>query len=285
MQLSEASEAFGEALRDARSLTPPRPAEEALIVHCPRAEAPAYQLYLGYTHSGRRAAVASCLEVAVHLAPYRSLEYMIVYSIGGRDHHLIHLAEASRLLEAEIIVYAPQAHPLYEEKLSELGTERILVKSRHPLMAMTLASLLWGPELLGARAERLKQEIGELEDAPTWVAETLGDAIERASRLEGIDMILYTPATRPAAYYLREALYRKIGYMVPVAPLEELSLAPRGSRGISIYTSVEEHGYREALLSARMRGVELVELRLNTDPVTANIYAMIASAMITGLMP
>ncbi len=46
--------------------------------------------------------------------------------------------------------------------------------------------------------------------------------------------------------------------------------------------SVEEPSYRDVLLSARVRGLKLHVININTDPVTAGIYSVIAAALIAG---
>ncbi len=278
MQSSSVKEAFREALREARSSERPRLSGEVIVAASPGAEPPARVLYLGVLHSGSRSVYTRPSEAALHFMPYRDFDAtLVVFTLDPKDTRALHAVEAAVNLGVSAYVVAPRLHPAYEERLRELGSGYVRIESRSPLLAMTLAALHWVPDMQGFRRERFRAEVESLDDAAEWVEENYGRELEEAREAVsggGGLAAYYTPTGYAGARYLSLALGTR------TAPLEE---APKiGSPGVAFMASVEEPSYRDVLLSARVRGLKLHVININTDPVTAGIYSVIAAALIAG---
>lgn len=265
--------AFKTALAAAKSLGEPRLGGEVLVAYTGPAEAPARILYTALTHSGARTLLAPAVEAARHIAPYRDLDTVIVYSHTGRDPRSLALAETATLLGAgKVYLVAPPLHPAYRERAESLGVEVIeLPGEAPPLLTMALASLHWAPRQMGGRAARLEAELEELHTALEWVSEALGPS----PGYRGLQPY-YTPAAKPGA----------IIHCLPQGcvprPLEDLLAQPRGSNGLAYITTVEEQDYRDVLSSHTARGLRLETIRINTDPITAGLYSMLAAMLVQG---
>jgi hypothetical protein len=272
MPSSSLAEALRRVQEEASRLPPPRleGAEEVVVAGCPGGEAGALVFYLALRHSGLRASRADCIEAAVHMLPYtEGGEAVVAFSGGGRDTHLLHLASAAAALEVELAAYGPPLHPAYADQFAEYGFTYTPVAGPEPPLTLMVASILWSPKPWGPRRERLAREIGSLPEAAEWAWSALSGAVDALAG--GVEVIAYTPSTEAGAVYaLGKGLARSL------APLHAIG-SLRGSRVLAAYTSVEEHAYRQALLAARMRGVEVAEARINTDPLTAPLYLALAA--------
>lgn len=286
MQSSRLSAWLGEALGEAGILSLPRlPEEDPVIVYTPGAEPPAYQLYLGYLHAGRRTVVASAVEASLHIVPYREdVPAVVVFTAGGKDSLAVMASEQASTIGVRTILVGPELHPAYEEKVGMLGCERVTVRGRHPIMAATIASLKWSPRPLGARASRLEDEIASLASAAEWVLERFRDTVEALSQ-EDPEAVYYSPAMAPAAFYLARLASKRMGVPPYVVPLQYLGEARRGAGVVVMLTELERFAARERLMTARVRGVRYVEVSINTDPITAGVYGMLLSAAAYQDMP
>ena len=264
--------AYAEALSAARLLPRPRLGDDTIVVHGRGGLAAAYTLFLALAHSGARAVLLRPLEAAVHVLPYRETGPLVIYTRDPRDLRSLNAAMAGVHLGLEVYLVAPPLHEALEEQLESLGVERIRVPpAAPPLLTMVLASLHWAPKMMGAREERLRREIGELDTALDW----LRDSQARALAGEPPSLVLYTPAALPGAAYHAEAVGGE------ARPLEEaLGLGP-GSRAVAYTVGVERHGYKDIILRARTSRVELVEVPIDTDPVTATVYSVLAAMLLT----
>ncbi|MEB2836053.1 MAG: hypothetical protein GSR80_000065 [Desulfurococcales archaeon] len=266
MQSSRARDLVEKALEAAARLEAPRleGASEVVIASCPGSEAYGGEYYLALRHSGVRALHVPCIEAAVHVLPYSSGgEVVVAFSAGGRDSYLMHLANAAAALGLSVSAYGPPLHPAYSDSLAELGVEYHSVEDRSGL-ALLIAPLMWSPKPWEARRVRLEEELRGLPDAIYWVRENYSSTIEILESGEA-EYAAYTPTTEPG---VRLVTRYHNARLVPLSSLERL----RGSRIVAFYASVEEHAYKQALLSAKLRGVKIAEARLNTDPLTAPLY-------------
>ena len=275
MPSSSLSEAYKEALEEARRLKGPRVGDGSLIASSGPAEAAGLTLYMASLHAGARTSYSTTAEAAVHVIPYRhDIEGVIVFTADPKDSRVLGLAEAGSAMELEIVVVGPEMHGAYEARLEELGVERVIVEGAAPLLSMMIAALHWAPRMMGQREERYRRELEELGSAMEWASERYGDSIGRASRAPH-KTVYYTPSTRPSAVY-----YKALNPGSRAAPLEEAPSA--GDGGVVFMASVEEPLYRDVLLACRVRGVRLEEFKINTDPVTAPVYAAIIASLLAG---
>lgn len=273
MQLSEVEECYLRALRDAIQLPGVFVEEGALIVYTRGSEPPAYTLYIASLHAGLKTRIASAVEASVHLLPYRDVSSTIVFTLNPRDSRALNTAITASLLGAKTTLVTPQPHEAFEERARAHGVEIVKITSKHPLLAMSIAALRWIPKLMGFREGRVREEISSLQTALTWVYERYKEIIERGSVY---DLVAYTPATRPGAYYY----CRAVECTEPI-PMDALSELPQGARVLALETTAEEHAYKDVLVNARMRGVNVDIVSLNTDPVTATLYSILVALALT----
>ncbi len=271
----EIERAYSEALSAAHGLERPKLGDDPVIAYGRRAKPAAYTLFLAYSHAGLRATLAPATLASVHIMPYRETGPLIIYALDPKDLRALNAAMAATHLGLHVYDVAPPMHEAVEEQLDHLGVERIrLPKQAPPLLTMVLASLLWAPPMMGARRERVRAEVEALESALEWVARSLHGQLEAARSLAGARPA-YTPTTLPGAYYHAVASGRD-----PL-PLEEAE-PRRGEEIVAYVAGVERHDYRDTLLYARVRGAKIVEVPVNTDPVTATVYSTLAALLITG---
>lgn len=272
MQPSSIEEAYNRALKASQSLPHPTMQGEVLIAHSGWGEPAARILYTGITHSGGRAVIASSVEASKHILPYRSLDTLIAFTASPRDPRSIILLESASLLGVErITLVSPPLHPAYREKAEEAATQVIEVPQKAPpLLTEALAALEWTPRQLGAREDRIRTEITHLDTALQWVEEYISPGEEYSGYHPA-----YTPAAKPGALY-----HCYITGCTPV-PLEDALEYPRGYKLLAYMTSVEEQDYRDILAGARPRGLEIKEIMINTDPITAGLYSILAAILVT----
>jgi hypothetical protein len=256
-----------------------------VIVYTPGAEPPAHQLYLAYLHAGRRAVLATAVEAALHVLPYREdVSGVVVFTSGGKDSLAVIASEQAATIGLDTFLVGPALHPAYEEKAELVGAERVVVKGKHPIMATTIAALKWSPSPLGARAARLDEEVADLASAADWVLERFKAEIEALAEAPP-EAVYYTPATAPAAFYLAGLASKRTGNRPYTAPLQYLGDARRGVQTVAMLTELERFAARERLMTARIRGVKFVEISVNTDPITAGLYGMLLAAAAYQDMP
>lgn len=274
MQSSSIEAVINEALRQASTLSHVSLEGEVIITYTWRAEPAAYTLYLTLLHAGRNALLAHTSLASVHILPYREVDRVVAFSIDERDARTVNLAMASSALGIEAVVVGPSLHPAVEETLSSLGVERIIVKSPAPLLTMMAATLYWRPKLMGAREERVKAEVEALDSAVEWVSNRYSRELESLAG-KNYESIYYSPTLEAGARY-----YSILTGSTP-KPLDEVSTAKGPLETAAFIAGVDEHNYKDLILSSSLRGVKLNKIVVDTDPVTANIYASILSALAT----
>ncbi len=283
MRSSDFSGEFEEALGEASSLPRPELEGEVIVAASTGAEAAAAILYLGVLHSGRRSVLVKPSEAALHFMPYRDFSAtLIVFTRHPRDTRALHAVEASSTLGARTYLVASGFHEAYESRALELGADVIRVSPGRSLLTMSLAALMWVPRLYGVREERFRSEIEALASAPEWVSKRYSKEISEGKEVvaEGDFAVYYTPTGMPGAYYLCEALDSACN----PAPVDRLASAKRKTRAkpIIYMAGLEEPTYRDLLLTLKVGGLDPLVINVNTDPITAGVYMILASAMIAG---
>lgn len=245
---------------------------EVLITYTWRAKPAALTLYFSLIHSGRKPFLAHSALASVHIIPYRDVYRIIAFTAEEKDARTVNLAMASSSLGIETVVVGPRMHPAIEETLDSLGSERIVVSGRSPLLTMMAASLYWRPRLMGAREERVSSEISHIESAVDWVRDRYNKEITAISR-DSFDEVYHTPSIEAGA------IYHSFLAGSRVYPLDNLAIA-RGPRKILVFVAgVDEHNYKDILLASSLKGVKLLKVLIDTDPVTLNIYSAMLSAL------
>ncbi len=255
-----------------------------IVVYSTDSYPPAHSLYISLLHSGKRVILASAVEASVHILPYReNVNGIITFVYRKKDPSIINLAQVSSLLDIKLKVYGPSLHPAYEEKLESLGIERIEICSKSPLITLSMASLFWTYGLLPkARKDRLKNELDELGKALYWLEERYENELNELDELGKIDAVLYTFSTRSGAEYLRLLLNDISGYSPIILPFNEINVLRSESKVLTFMSSVEEHFYPSIRLEAQIKNIKQIVVKFNTDPLTASIYSMLFSSLVTG---
>ncbi len=273
---NELEKIYHQALSHAKTLPELEIGEETIIVSTTRAIPAAKTLFTGILHSGKTAIFSMPTEAMYHLIPYRETGNLIVYYMEPRSLRIVGIAESAGLLGLETTFIGPRMHPAVRERVEQQGAQIIEVTNQYPLLTMSIYSLLRVPRLLGARDERFRAEIDELDSALAWVNEWIQPIFNKIDA-EGNRLnlqIFYTPITEPGAYY-----YYNITGVYP-RPLDTLD--PAREKGLVMISSVEELTYKDILVQYSMRYGTASVVRIDTDPVTASLYSILATIMLTG---
>ncbi len=275
----ELERVYHEALSTARTLPRIEPGEDAVIASTLKALPAARILYNAYLQGGHRALLVEPTEASLGVISYRETGEILIYQADSRSLRVVNLAEAAGLLGLHVTVIGPEVHPAVRERLEYSGADIVEVGGPAPLLSMAAYSLYIAPRLLGAREQRYREELGHLDSALEWVREKLGgslQALQAAFRLQPY----YTPLTYSGALY--QCLAARCG--IP-APLEALQVVGRGSYsgGLVYVTGVEEHDYKDILLSIGLHAHgRLHKILIDTDPVTAGFYSILAALLTVG---
>ncbi|MCE4619593.1 MAG: hypothetical protein F7C33_01060 [Desulfurococcales archaeon] len=277
MQSSKNLEAtFKNAIRIAKSLPQPEIGDDTIIAYSSGGKPPALNLYIALIQAGARATIAPASLVATSILPYRETGTVIAFSNSGRDARAINLLMAASSLGVKAYLVAPPLHPAVEDLVASLEAETITVESEATLLTMMIATLHWRPQLMGAREQRIQEEIEALPEAWEWIQERYSDVLG-AAQDDVPARAYYSPLMEAAAQYHTLASGK------PSYELEDsLLIEARGERPLLFLSSVEAYNYKDILLGLAMRGVRPLRVEVNTDPVTANIYASIIAGIISG---
>ena len=268
--------AYQDALSKARGLPRPRVGDDTLIASGLDSLPAARILYTACLHAGIRCTLAEPTFLAMSLIPYRETGGIVLFARDPRSLRVVALSEAAGILGLDVVVVGPEMHPAVEERLEASGVERITVPEPS-LLVMSIAAALWSPRMMGAREPRLRRELEELPTALGWVrdsvvrgaAEGLGERIARPP--------MYTPVAAPGAFY--HCLALSCGLPIP---LEAARLLGGLSGGLVYASSIEIQVYKDLLMGPRAPARGSRVLLINSDPVTAGLYSVLAAMIITG---
>ncbi|WP_048191962.1 hypothetical protein [Pyrolobus fumarii] len=223
--------------------------------------------------------------LAFHILAYRRSkkdEYGIasdttIYAfVGpGGENQLVFIRDAALHTGAALVVITPKLPPIIEERL---GPEPLLVEppGPYPLSASILAARLAAGlvEKLAERNVRVERVTGEARDLRSVVRELVekhGADASRVLECKGSCATVYTPTLKGPAM-----LASRINGSRPLSVQEMLALIAAGTNFDKVslmYTTTDEDVVREVRFKSMTSGASLAELRLQTDPVTAPLYA------------
>jgi len=268
--------AFREAIEIAKSLPKAEIGDDTIIAYSGGGKPPALNLYIALIQAGARATIAPASLAASSILPYRETGTVIVFTNSGRDARAVNLLMAASSLGVKAYLVSPPLHPAVEDLVASLEAETITVEAEATLLTMMIATLHWRPQLMGAREQRIREEIEALPEAWEWVQERYSDVLNTARK--SVPARTYYSSLLEAA-----ARYHTLASGRPSYELEDsLLIEARGERPLLYVSSVEAHNYKDILLGLTMKGVRPLKVEVNTDPVTANIYASIIAGIISG---
>jgi len=274
---SETRSRILKALSAARSLPRPELPNDVLIVSSPDAVAAAKVLYVGLLSAGSRASLVGPTEASVLIMPYREFPKVVIYALSHKDNRAVRAVEEAAILGSDVYFVAPPIHEVLEARISRYeNVRRVEVPPEAPLMTMIFASVIWSPKPLGTRASRVQAELEALDGAVEWAEESYRDLIAEVSALQGFSAF-YTPSVEPGARYLCQAS----GACHGALPLEELQRLS-GDVAVMMETTAESHDYMDLELLAGSRGLRLIKVLFNTDPLTAGVYSALFGALASG---
>ena len=277
MQSSRSLEkAFKEAIKVAERLPRPEIGDDAIIAYSGGGKPSALTLYIALIQAGARATLTPASLAATSILPYRETGAVIVYTDSGRDVRAVNLLMAASSLGVKAYLISPPLHPAVEDLVASLEANTITVEAEATLLTMMIAALHWRPQLMGAREQRIREELEVLPDALGWVQERYSDVLS-AAQGNIPARAYYSPLMEAAARY-----YTLISGKPSYELEESLLIEARGEKPLLFVSSVEAHNYKDILLGLSMKGVRPLKIEVNTDPVTANIYASILAGVISG---
>lgn len=201
------------------------------------------------------------------LLPYisESLDLVIVYGGLGAESCILRISTTLRLVGPERgVIIASKIAP---NTLSRIPVETVVIDHHAYRASMIHGNLRIGVEL-GSSNPRISRLENELILTPHLVS----DIVERYRDVEekvrdGDTVIVFTESMRSVAEELAERGYQCLD-------IEIARLRPPRSAVLIVYSSTEDHSVNETVLTMIRGGVgEVSRLRLNTDPLSAPLYA------------
>ena len=275
-----ARRAAEEAAREAR--------ERIVIAYASLGEVAAWTAYWVLREVAPQAPVEiySADALAFHVLAYRrsrreewsvaSDTTVYLFAGPGGENQAVFVRDAAVNTGAGLVVVAAGLPPVIEERL---GEEPLLVT---PPGVYTLSSTIFAARLAAllverlaernVRVERVSEETGSVAPVVDELLERHGDEARRVFGCKGC-VYAHTATLRgPAALASLLNGGRRMEVQEALA-----AVAAGGLHGPLrlIYTEADEDAVRELRFKALMAGVDVAELRLRTDPVTAPIYATI----------
>ncbi len=200
--------------------------------------------------------------------PYvsESLDLLIVFASRGAENCLLRICNALRLVGVEkSVIVVPKLIP---EVRQRLGIEILEIEPRVYRTSVIHANLRIAVAIGGSQPR-----IARIEDEIPITPQLVEDVGERykeiAKQLKNREItIVYTESMRSVAEELAERGYRCLDIeMARIAVPQNI---------VVVHTSIEDQSVNELMLAALRKGVTLrnvARLRLNTDPLTAPLYA------------
>ncbi len=252
-----------------------------MVVYSINTYPPAHQFYLSASHSGINIHMTDPIQASLHILPYKEdVKGIVAFVAESRDNYIINLAQASYSLNVPLRLYGPPMHPAYEEKLDELDVDRIVIEYKAPIFLMTLASLFWLLKRLPeARKSRLSKEMEIFMESASWLRERYNTEL-LSVKSRKFEYVIASFSTLSGAHYLR-TIAKKLGMNIPnLLKLDEIDFVKKGSSILVYMTTTEERNYPNIRLLSQLKELSPIIVNFNTDPLTANIYSMLFSAMI-----
>ena len=275
-----ARRAAEEAAREAR--------ERIVIAYASLGEVAAWTAYWVLREVAPQAPVEiySADALAFHVLAYRrsrreewsvASDTTVYLFVGpGGENQAVFVRDAAVNTGAGLVIVASSLPPVIEERL---GEEPLLVT---PPGVYTLSSTIFAARLAAllverlaernVRVERVSEETGSVAPVVDELLEKHGDEARRVFNCKGC-IYTHTATLRgPAALASLLSGGRRVDVQEALAAVAAGRL--EGSLRI-MYTEADEDAIRELRFRALMAGVDVAELRLRTDPVTAPVYATI----------
>jgi hypothetical protein len=277
MQYNELKRDLIKAIEVARSLKKPSLDNNVLIISDYISRTAGKILYIGLLSSGKKVTILTPTESVEYSLPYyEHFNNVIIFSSNSKDFRSVHAAEVSRLMDVEVSFVSPRMEDTLEERLEYLNVNRIIVNSKTPIITNSIASLLWVPEDLGDRYERIKREIDDLENSYEWLVSKYGSIIEKMKNFNEEFVMFYTPSTEAGAIYC----YNVIQNCIYISPIELLNNRIK-YRKYLMTSTVDSSDLKDLILMLKMNYSNNEVIEFNTDPITTGLYSMLFISLIS----
>ncbi len=227
--------------------------------------------------------------VAYHEPPGRQL--LFIFSEPGAESATLRSISTAQLMGAKVIAITPPLPPTAQQYIDEERTIAVEVSSQRPSIVFLALAAGIAVELakrfskVRVRVERVQREYVDLASALEWVSQHYGQSIEELrDSLRGGCALYCSPTLVGACSFIAQRAAEK-GFGRPmVLPLTSITpdiLAGTAPRNVvAVSTGAESDLGRAASMRARMTGRRLVELTINTDPLTAPLYASLIAELL-----
>ena len=258
---------------------------EPIITFAGKGAIPALVFYWAYQILASKPTVMLEVDAATfHLLPYGEGYKLIHFASTGKDSSLVRIADAAKFTNSQLVVISPEIHKMLTQKLKHA---RIFeVPSNLELTVATSILALksgYGLAVLHSkrsdeRIKRLESEISDLAGVVEEVIRSYEDKVLDAYKAltSSLDLVVtYTPTMESSARYLAETAYSAFGKIIPILPISSvIDKVSGGSVIIAFTTGVEDDSVKELRYKCLTSMCKLIEFRVNTDPVTAQIYGL-----------
>ncbi len=240
-----------------------------------------------YVLSPNKNIISGCIDtVTYHIAPYTEDTRVILFAEKGVENSVIRLVDTVYYTGNKLLIISPPPAEYIRKRLKNTilieapGEDTILAETLLAVRAGYSVALKYkGREDRELRFNRLRIEVADfssiIDELKTIYSIEL-DTIKTS--IEHIDLITYTPTMEPVAHRLQALIASKTGNPPPIVDitralrlLEDLKIKTM----LLFSTSVEEYSVRELLFRSRAKRIEVIELKIKTDPLTAPVYGLL----------
>ena len=253
------------------------------IAFCDEAIGAAHLYYWGLRLASWRddVVLGDCVTIASEVLPYSdSYRSLVIFSLDPGDPAILYAYDTANLSGLDVFIVSPRLPPVLEDRVELAWILQLPGKA--PLFESSIASLFWSSEHSpeGVRVSRLKDEIENLSSSVEGLLEAYSDVTGKLKETIGIGLpVAASPMMIPSlvSHSILDSSIRPIPYWA----LPSLAKRGRMNNLIFYYTSVEESFYKRILFNLRTK-YNTIEIRFNTDPLTAPIYGMIVQGSVFG---
>ncbi len=256
-----------------------------------------FQFYYILRTIGFKISIATPEEVAYYIAPYTGVWSGQISTLIFADKPssmIIRVTDSVKLSGNKVaLISATSLPPLIASKVEDVRLVTLDNNLQLPVFAtIAAATIALKPSTSNGVSNRLKRVIEEAKtigEVAAEVVEKYSTKIVRVLRQVETVIIAYSPTLYPAVELISEMNlknYRRNLVLVPLSQATQLveeNWIETSSQLLLVHTGVEDDIVREVKFKASMHNISVEQIRINTDPLTAQLYFTIAVLALTGV--